>query len=613
MGLQQNGTMKRRSFFSILVASVLGLLLLAAGGIYWFLSQTPLGLLQSGSARNPAAALFVPKQAPLMVSLLINPDELEAFKQVVTAPGNRRRSRTELSQFKDKLLANTGLEYQRDIQPWLGDEITFAITNLDIDRDRVNGQQTGYLILAATKDPEQSKAFLDLFWQQQAIAGTELIFEDYQGVQLIYSKALVDGTNSGAKNPANVTNILHPETFINPLSGTWATAVVGDRFVLFANQPKVLRNAINNVQAPGLNLNSSKAYQDALQQLNSPRLGFTFINLPQVGAWLSNAPAATIGLPSGQSQAFSQLKSPQASSQLMISFGLNPQGLLADSLFIPGSEGTNSDESFTHLGNLAEPVQALQYMPANVGVVAAGENLQQLWQRVSNNLEREDAIAQLVNQLILNCQKRWGVNLPEDIFSWVQGEYALGLLPTNTPGVANWIFVTHRSDQTDTALAQLDAIAKEHGFSSGPFNLENQQIIAWTKLTPAPAKLPDATESAPLVLSASVQGVRASVGDYEIFTNSIDAMAQALQAPQRGSLLAANNFQQSIAALARPNHGYLYIDWPGSKVFLERQLPVLKLVEIGGKALFERMRSLTLSSYGTEGNINHSAALVRLR
>jgi len=44
-----------------------------------------------------------------MVSLLVNPDRLESFRQVGARPGQRRRARQELNQ-KTNLLANTGLD-----------------------------------------------------------------------------------------------------------------------------------------------------------------------------------------------------------------------------------------------------------------------------------------------------------------------------------------------------------------------------------------------------------------------------------------------------------------------------------------------------------------------
>ncbi|NJL44907.1 MAG: DUF3352 domain-containing protein, partial [Leptolyngbyaceae cyanobacterium SM2_3_12] len=33
------------------------------------------------------------------------------------------------------LLANTGLTYSQDIQPWLGEEITAAVVSLDLDKN----------------------------------------------------------------------------------------------------------------------------------------------------------------------------------------------------------------------------------------------------------------------------------------------------------------------------------------------------------------------------------------------------------------------------------------------------------------------------------------------
>src|SRR4028119_1620357 len=126
--------MKLRSFFYALAAGVVALLLIAAGGFFWLTSQSPLNLLRGEAVANPTAAIFVPKQAPLMASLLVNPDRLEAFRQLVARPLNRRRSRAELNQIEDTLLGNKGINYQRDIRPWLGDELTLAVTSLDFDR-----------------------------------------------------------------------------------------------------------------------------------------------------------------------------------------------------------------------------------------------------------------------------------------------------------------------------------------------------------------------------------------------------------------------------------------------------------------------------------------------
>ncbi len=106
--------MKRRSFFSLLIVGLVVLLLTNISGCSW------LGRLSLSTPQTtPAAAMFVPKQAPVMVSMLVNPNQIDSLGQVVPR-GERRKVRAELNKLKTSLLANTGLDYRRDIQPWIG-------------------------------------------------------------------------------------------------------------------------------------------------------------------------------------------------------------------------------------------------------------------------------------------------------------------------------------------------------------------------------------------------------------------------------------------------------------------------------------------------------------
>lgn len=487
--------MKLRSFFYGLIAVVAVLLLIGGGGVYWILAQSPLNLLKGGQDRTPSAAIFVPKQAPAMISLLVNPDRLEAFRQVATRPGERRRARAELARVKQSLLANTGLEYERDVQPWLGDELTLAITSLDIDRDRANGNQPGYLLAIATQDPERSREFLQVFWQKQAIAGADLVFEQYQGVKLIYSEDKVRGAESGErsqKKPSSPTSSL-------------ASAVVGDQFVLFANHPKVLRDAITNVQAAELNLSTASFYQQALETLTQPRIGLTFVSLPQLAGWLENSvtpdkqaksPKDTLQSPTVQAIA-SQYQT------MAIALELDRQGLMADTAVLSGDRKETSISP-----SLSKPVAALQYIPASSPFSASGINLDRAWSGLANGLKGYDTVSKLINQPLQDLQTRWKINLSKDIFSWVNGEYALGLVPQTgkreESGVRSqlwrkasalpandWVFVAQRShtDASKQAIAELDEIARQQGLTLGTLTLGDQTVSAWTRLQPG-SKIP---------------------------------------------------------------------------------------------------------------------------
>lgn len=598
--------MKLRSFLSALATVVVVLLVTSVAGFVWLFSQNPLSLLQTAQAATPSAAMFVPKQAPLVTSLLVNPDRLESFRQVVVRPEERRRARSEIAQIKQGLLANTGLDYQRDVQPWLGDEMTLAVTSLDIDRDAENGAQPGYLLALATKDPERSREFLQLFWQKRAIGGTDLVFEQYKGIKLIYGNQ-PDEVDTSQKRKRRKSGF--PSFSIEPLN--LASAVVGDQFVLFANHPKVLRDAINNVQAPDLNLLSTDFYTQSLEALTQPRLGLAFVNVPRFATWWGDQTA----LPSKSAKAETEGTPATGTQTLAIALELERTGLLASTALVSPSSTATSTAS------LSKPVQALQYLPATVPFAAAGQDLDRVWTQLSQGAATYGTTAELLNQSLADLERRWKLDLPQDVFSWVKGEFALGLLPepgANPPrrgknkslpaNQNDWIFVAERSnsDTAKQAIAGLDEIAQQQGLSIGAIQLGNQTVSAWTRFKPEAA-----IQQASKTLQAKVEGVHASVGNYEIFTTSIAAMDAALKAVDH-PLSSDDRFQQAIAPLAEPNNGYLYLDWASSRSTLERQFPVLKVIELAGKPLFKHLDALTLSSYGSRSGIQQGGVFFKL-
>ncbi len=575
--------MTLRSFFKVLIAGTLALLLVGVGGFSWITANNPLKLLSRASQANPIAAMFVSKQATVMVSLLVNPDRLEQFRQIMAPPGKRRQSRAEVEQLKQSLLLTTDLDYRRDIQPWLGDEVTLAVTTPDIDRNDANGQQPGYLVAAATRDPDRAKEFLQLFWQRRSIAGAELTFEQYKGAQLISSKATqVPGGKAEATSETR-----YPAAF--------ATAVVGDRFLLFANHPKVLRDAINNVQASDLNLTSSSVYQRSLQQVVNNRIGFVFLNLSQP-------------MPNGD-QPVNPVKS--AYEGLAVGLSLSREGLLADSALLTAANQPIA--AATTLANtpLAQPLQALQYLPTGTPLALTGVDLSH-WSNSSADPSTA-FLLQWIKPSIAALQTQWGIDLSQDVFSWVNGEYALGTIVTSNPSnlgtldqspplKTDWVFVVERSPEAVEGIAHLDAIGTQQGLSIGTLPIGNQQVSAWTRLQ-APA--------ASATLNAQVQAVHTTVGNYEVFATSVAAMETALQATQT-PLGSSAAFQAAMAPLPKSGQGYLYLNWQTSQPLLEQQFPFLKLVELAGQPLFTHLRSLTLTRYDTTPTVQRDKLFVRL-
>ncbi|MDQ2098423.1 MAG: DUF3352 domain-containing protein [Tychonema bourrellyi B0820] len=576
--------MKLRSLFSFLIAGVLALLALSSGGFYWLTTHTPLNLLNGGPTTNPAAAVFVSKQAPLLVSMLVNPDRIESLRQVFATPAARSRSHAEFEQIKKSLLANTGLDYSRDIQPWIGDEITLAITTPDIDRDRKNGQQTGFLLALSSQNADRSQQFIDSYWQKQSIATKSVQFEQYKGVKLTYkqlSKIHQKSQPISALNRLNLPSSNLPSSFATALISDSSNSENNHNFVLFANSPKVLRDAIDNVQVANLNLQNTPEYQKALQQLNQGRIALAFVNIPQ--------PETD--------------KKPQLSlNSLAVAVGVNRRGLVAQTALVTSRENTV-------IPTLSEPVQALQYIPSASPFAVASTDLSNFWTDFSSAMSTNPEVSKLADRTLADIQTAWGINLPQDIFNWVKGEYALAVLPGSSNS-SDWIFAAETSADSQKAIARLDEIARSKEYSIGSFTLRNQKITAWTQLTTSPNY--DNENKRKSAIQTEAKGVRATVGKYEIFTTSVEAMDEALKAAETGSLMANQDFQTSIEPLPTSNDGYFYLDWPSSRRIWEKQIPLLRLIELSARPFFDHLRSLTITSTGETAGIRKATIFMRL-
>ncbi|NEO28228.1 MAG: DUF3352 domain-containing protein, partial [Kamptonema sp. SIO4C4] len=451
------------------------------------------------------------------------------------------------------MLGKSNLQYNKDIQPWLGEEITVAVTSLDYDRNPKNGQQPGYLLIAAAKDGEYAREFLQLFYSKSAIAGeADLVFEQYKGVNLIYRRLRESG-----------------ET---PL----ASAVVGDRYVLFANSPKVLRDAVTNVQVPDLNLENFVGYKQALETIQSPRVGVAYINLLSVAKAFETNPTEPV-------------------PTLTLSFRLSEQGLVADTAL----SGVLKQE--TTQPRLNAPVGALSYLPPKTILTASGLDLNGFWGQILSRFGEESPVTGLFQGAIAKLESNWNLDLPQDVFAWVEGEYALSLVPKYGNGQPDWVFVAEKAgEKVDPAIAHLDDLAEARDLSVGTIALNESKVKVWTKLAAKTGRV-----------DAEVRGVHTQVGNYELIASSLDA-AETVLNPKMASLLESGQFQNAIAPLPTPNNGYLYLDWKKCRPLFEEQFPALRVLDYAAKPLLDRLDSLTLTSQGSNNGVSRATAFLQI-
>ncbi|MGD1902004.1 MAG: DUF3352 domain-containing protein [Geitlerinemataceae cyanobacterium] len=563
-----------KSPISIGLAIVLSLTTIFS--IYWFTTQSAISLLDGADRQAPEAAVLVPNDAPLMVSLLTEPDRLQRLRRLRTGLRQRPHLQAEFEAIEQSLLTDTELTYERDIQPWLGDEVTLAVTALDRDRNPDNGSQPGYLVALSIADVERSREFLDAYWVNKAVSGREIQTEEYNGVQTIYSKRTYRPKSLTARD-------FNP--FAKANAGEWASAIVGSRFVLFANDPDVLRQAINNVQVPELSLQSTEAYRAALDRLTDRRIALVVANLAALD---SDDLTAASNLP----------------QTIAAAIAIDPAGPLFDILWRDNAERPDTAPALASLPG------ALDYIPKDAAIALSGADLTARWSQLSEALSSGGALTTSLSRAIASLENDWGITLGSDIFNWTDGEFALGLLPGEGDKGADWVFVTQTNDEAKSAVAHLDEVAAARGYTASPFSLrESGRVFAWTKLKPTT----DISSSGGprLRLEPDVLGVHGELEGYEILASSIAAIDAAFSAPFDGDIRQQDGFATGREVLGEANDGYLYLDWETGKTTIEQQFPILRLVELFARPVFDRLQSVATSTYGREGDLNRARALLR--
>jgi hypothetical protein len=545
----------------VLMTIALGLSLGLSG--CWLLPERALkAVFNITTDQNPNSALFISHQAPAVLTLQVNPDRLEPPAFLAGLAGKVPLGEG-LADLKTQLIDHLGLKYDLDIQPWLGSEISLALTDGDLDRNPENGLQPGYLLSLAVQDGTAARQFLQRFWQTRAVTGQPIAQERFKGATLIYDRR-DDRPSGSATAPV-------------------ASALVGDYFLLFANDPQILRSALTIAQVPELSLAFNPAYQRGLKELQEPRLGLGVLNLSSLWVNLQQQPFTRnvvdrIGVP--------------PAAELLVSFVPTRAGIKAETTLASKFPADTPLPQFATLPDATSPI--LRLLPPETLLMATGGELQQLWTEIEGLATRVSWVKALFEpfQARFNVPRdAQGHSLLDLILAGFQGNYTAALVPNPTnPADRDWLVAVDRmAFGAPETLTALDQFASDRGYEVSQIEFREQVVTTWSQL--------QASENAatPLV-EARLGGVHTPIDRYEVFAPSLATLARAIQAWQGDSLMETPSFQNVIAPLAAGGYNYLYLNWPDSQTTLEDRFPSLKLLEFVGYALFHPLKSVVLRS-----------------
>ncbi|MBW4552922.1 MAG: DUF3352 domain-containing protein [Aphanocapsa sp. GSE-SYN-MK-11-07L] len=413
----------------ILALGGAGLLIVGSvGALVWLNSNRTLQELM------PAGTELIPQSAVMTVSVSTDPAQWQRLRQLGTRQ-TQQMIADKLQAWQTQFFSDRGLDYSKDIQPWIGQQATLALIPISA---------------ATASEAKQSLQMWVLPIANLAAAQTVL--------SRLGSTSLANRTYKGVTIQQTGPQAAHP----------YAVTVVSNKFVLITSGPKLMEQAIDTQQGQP-SLAQIARYPQALSQIEAGQpFAQIYLNLPTAIAQTTLTPTGASPLPS-PSQALEY-------QGLVANFNLESQAIrMSSALWLnPISPG--------QLAQASGGEKIAQRLPSDSLSMFAIGNFQQVWQNYlqGSNLPYSDLPRRLRDQFNTST----GLDFDREFAPWMTGEFGVALLPTKGKGVQNtgMIILAQANDQTraEKSLAKLDQIASDRlRYIVSKEKTDNGTLVTW--------------------------------------------------------------------------------------------------------------------------------------
>ncbi|MEH2257592.1 DUF3352 domain-containing protein [Nostoc sp.] len=440
----------------VLTLSATGLLIGAGSVAYWLLAQR-----QISSTDLLVGANIIPGDALFAVSLTTDPQQWQKLRQFGT-----KETQTELDknlvQLRDRFLTNNGYDFQKDIAPWVGDDVTIAILApatgnkpapkpVTTNENAASDQQSMVMVLPV-KNSEIAKSILA---QPKTLKQAKWVDRIYQGIAIKQSEAQA-GQNFSA-------------------------ALLDGRFLVITDSPKATERAIDAYKNKTSLVTTGGFAENFPKIANYQPFAQFYINVPTAAKIAAASPNRPL-----PAQVLAQLQNNQglAGTITLESEGIRFKGV---SWLNPNSQRVLVVE------NKAGKMQSR--IPAETLMMLTGGNLQRLWRDYVLTSQGNPLSPIAPEQIRGGIKSLTDLDLDKDLLSWMKGEFSLSVIPaTPKEGSPNdfragLLFMVQTSDaysgqslrkSAEASISQLDEVMKnQYQFQVQPGKVAGQPVVNW--------------------------------------------------------------------------------------------------------------------------------------
>ncbi|NDJ15824.1 DUF3352 domain-containing protein [Myxacorys almedinensis] len=529
-------------------------LLVGGGAIaYWFFSR------QGQLSVMPVGANVIPQDALMVLSVTTESNQWRQMREFGTQRSQAAFEQT-LTQWRDRLLTSRGLDYGRDVQPWIGKEVTVAflppqagIDNSNPAQPRVTPQPM--MMVLPISDPLKAKQTLE----QSAVAQGKWAERQYKGVQI--------RENQG--DPAQ----------------SMSFAVLDAQEMVLTNHPKAIEKAIDTYKG-GAALTGTPGYGDALTQVNAEQpLARFYVNIP--AAANTSAANSTRPLP------------PQSLSQLQQNQGFAGTAILASEGIQFKSISWLKPDSQRRFDTRNNAKIMLNRLPSDTLMMASGGDLKRFWQDYAQGVSANPI--RLINPEALKqgIKTTVGLDLEKDFLNWMEGEFTLALVPAQQGAPASLpaglVFMVKTNDRrsAETTLKRLDeTMAAKYTFKVEEAKVAGQSLVNWSLPT------------------ANINISRGWLDGDVAFLSLGAPVAQNLLPKPTSALAESEMFRKSTTSDLAQNNGHFFVNV--DRLLELKNFPLLQL-PIANRSALEAMNAIGVTASVTSDRTARYDVFVMLK
>lgn len=542
---------------SSLLIPVIGTVIILAGGIAAYMY-----LKGSESSSNPlGSAKLVPVTALMATYIDTKPESWDRLKKFGT-PEAQKIIGKGLQDFNQQILNDNSISYAADIKPWVGGVMIAVLPPDNKKTSPVNlrtSEEPNILLVVDIKDKIAALNFANKLKQQKNVKTQE---SDYKGEKIIETKAQGEPTY---------------------------TTVLNNNHLLFTSNKQAVEKAIDTFKGEASFATKAGA-NEILSKGVDVKNSLAQVYIPDYGNMIEKIAALNPESPKLPPQTLAQIKQVKS---LVAGVGVDDMGLRFKAV-------VNLDPELNKFQYQTTPAKIVGQFPSETFALASGQGINKSWQtfvaQSKDYPELNQGLQQARTQL-----KTLEIDLDQDIFSWMTGEFGIGAIQSNQGLLASLGFggalVLDTSDRktAEATFTKLDNLAKQQSLNVANKNIGGKNVTEW--------QIPQ-------------QGALISHGWLDndtVFLAIGGPIAETLANRKGQALDQSETFKSVTSSLQTPNAGYFYLDMEKTTTIIERLAAQSQPLPPDATAILNSIRGLGVTVNSPDKSMTQMEMLFALK